>query len=924
MPDPEKRTSHTSSEPPLDRAGRTMPSPSRRALLAAGVPAAALFAAPVVPARATPTGGNGPRPSAPIPQAPTPQATGGPDLALSAGDDGKVVVSTADGADLVRLGGYRIGPEADAREGTVERDEQDGDVHILEVRYELGDPDHSASVVYRQEGPVLTAEWTFDAPEDADLSVGRIYRVLLDSDVPDWSDTPISYPSFPVSRWEGDPDGGVPIRVSDDAAYFNTWQDGEVEGAFVISGSNASAAESGTLHAPPTQDEDGTWTVTYLFRVDDAVAEARKDYESGAQTMGSAVLTTPAPALAVDLWHRSTFRLFEQSGKHTFQVGVFSAEARDVRLTFVARSLDGEVITKQKRSLSVEAATVRTVDIDVDLPGPRCYAHLEATVEAGKDVALVRSGAAVVPPHEFGPAEQTIIGMGGYSTVRAPGGTQLPTVESQDDEIALWQRMGVRHLRNNWLTPEQKQKYGITTAYQPAASPEQFAGDAEGFEKWLDRSFELGQGTGATHYELLNEWNLRNGGIGVGYWAEEYTKNFLLPFRKAMDERGIDAKLTSLGLGSWDPQFMDGVRENGGWDALDGVAIHPGRGNFAADYDPVVVDDIGDYGEVWNFYGATRRAKAYVDEHGPDKELWITELNAMTCPNRWWNDDERIATDSTFLVLTLAKAVGVTGLYWFENYDSVYGNKYGVDPENPEFHFGLIRTDRSPKPSLLAFIHAAELLDGAAFDGFVESPHPDLHGLRFTNDDGPFWILWSRQDGYINWADHEPPDTSGETPDLSYPFPEPWERHERKHLRVRIPAADDLAAVDVIGRDVKLGRSGKDRTVQVGASPVVVRGGIAADSTGPEHVSGTASLNLKDVSVRRTDGGVEVSGVNRVGAKTELHVETAPAKPQVVQVPRGEFTVTVKGDMADGDQVRVFAERRKDGQLHRAEYYRTV
>jgi hypothetical protein len=214
----------------------------------------------------------------------------------------------------------------------------------------------------------------------------------------------------------------------------------------------------------------------------------------------------------------------------------------------------------------------------------------------------------------------------------------------------------------------------------------------------------------------------------------------------------------------------------------------------------------------------------------------------------------------------------------------------------------------------------AELLDGAEFQGFVESDHPDLHGLRFTNAEGPFWILWSRQDGFINNADH---DDIEDPEDLSYPFPDPWGRHAKKELTVRVPEADGLAAVDVLGTEVRMSSAGKMRTLKVNASPVVVRG-IDADATGPQKVTGSTSLSLTDLEVQRVDGGVRISGRSGLGKAGQLHVETSPAHPQVVEVGSGKFAVVVDGEVPEGTQVRVFAERRKNGQLHRAEYYRTV
>jgi hypothetical protein len=129
--------------------------------------------------------------------------------------------------------------------------------------------------------------------------------------------------------------------------------------------------------------------------------------------------------------------------------------------------------------------------------------------------------------------------------------------------------------------------------------------------------------------------------------------------------------------------------------------------------------------------------------------------------------------------------------------------------------------------------------------------------------------------------------------------------------------------VDVLGTEVRMSSAGKMRTLKVNASPVVVRG-IDADATGPQKVTGSTSLSLTDLEVQRVDGGVRISGRSGLGKAGQLHVETSPAHPQVVEVGSGKFAVVVDGEVPEGTQVRVFAERRKNGQLHRAEYYRTV
>ena len=104
----------------------------------------------------------------------------------------------------------------------------------------------------------------------------------------------------------------------------------------------------------------------------------------------------------------------------------------------------------------------------------------------------------------------------------------------------------------------------------------------------------------------------------------------------------------------------------------------------------------------------------------------------------------------------------------------------------------------------------------------------------------------------------------------------------------------------------------------------MLRGELGDDLRGPGRVSGRTSLKLEDVEVRRGEGGVEITGTNRTGGETELHVETTPAQRQSFPLGKGAFAVTADGEVADGAQVRVFVERRRSGQVHRAEFYRSV
>lgn len=77
-------------------------------------------------------------------------------------------------------------------------------------------------------------------------------------------------------------------------------------------------------------------------------------------------------------------------------------------------------------------------------------------------------------------------------------------------------------------------------------------------------------------------------GIGGAVLLEPYVA-WLKTIRRVQQEKPEwqAIKLISFGMAGWDEIFMNKLVEVGGWDLLDGIALHPGRGNYTPDY-PVV------------------------------------------------------------------------------------------------------------------------------------------------------------------------------------------------------------------------------------------------------------------------------------------------------------------------------------------------
>lgn len=852
---------------------------------------------------------------------PSAKATDTP-LAIEADDDGVLTILTAEGTALVRIDGFAL-PQVASTSASVEQDETSDGEHRIRIAYEMEDPAYSSAATYTVSGPAVSIEFELSAPEGAATTGAKVHRELLDPDMPDYMLFPAEIP-YPFAQWSRDPRGGVPYLERTGDAYFLTWNSGQLSAAFVTPPREARPDQPHHVSypfestdrfpqeyvpTPLTSNESGGWACSFAFRTEAVVGESLDHYLAAEPLIGGALLA--APDLAVVVTSSQTFNLFDEAGQQTFNIGVYSNAAQTVSVELTVRDFDGTVTHQSTHDQQFDSPSAATIPVSVELPGPRSLSFLEVVASGGDSEVLARTTAAVIPPHEFGPPDQSIVGMGGFPSSPAEGATQAPGFESHEEEVTLWQRLGVKHLRNNWLTAAETQSLGIATAFQPAASPGQYADDPEGLQDWYDRAFTLGDHAGISHFELLNEWNLRGDGLGKGTFAEEYTRGWLIPFREEMDRRGSTAKLNSVGLGSWDPTFMDIVRDNGGWDVLDGVAIHPGRGNLVPDLDPIGTGP-DTYGQAWNFFGAVRKAKAYLDEYGSEKELWLTEVYAPTKPNAWWGDDERTSADATLLTLALTMAVGATGIHWFQPYDGNWSEKYGVNHTDGEYHYGLTHVDRSPKPELLSFEWGAQILDGAEFLGWIESPHPDLRGLRFRNAEGPFWILWSRQDGYLVMSDHGS--------DGFYPQKEAWEKHTEGTLTVQIPTEGEIQVSDTIGRALSVAASAG---VTVTAEPIVVQGALDPDSLGPDDVEGKASIALTDVSVAMDDADLVVSGINGSEKTMVVRIEDVPTHVTTFDVEPGEFTVTVP-DVTEADQFRIFTEVFAGGQVHRAEYYRSV
>jgi hypothetical protein len=272
----------------------------------------------------------------------------------------------------------------------------------------------------------------------------------------------------------------------------------------------------------------------------------------------------------------------------------------------------------------------------------------------------------------------------------------------------------------------------------------------------------------------------------------------------------------SAGLAGMDVIFMQKLYDAGGWPLFDAMALHPGRGNYAADYG---VDHAygewthGDHGSYWNFYGSVRTANDLLKKLG-EKPLWLTEAYASGFPNSWWDDTPRNGAENTVLQFVLTKAEGAKCLMFYQLFDSVWYDQFGVNPKEREYFFGMINRDMSFKPLLMAYCASAEALDQATFVRALKSDDSNFRGLLFNTPRGPLSVLWNRADGYTLTQ-----------PAQHFKTPEPWIDTWKTKIPFNVPTtASSITAINVIGQEQIIPAQNGTAQIQLTGAPVMVYG----------------------------------------------------------------------------------------------------
>ena len=584
----------------------------------------------------------------------------------------------------------------------------------------------------------------------------------------------------PLTIWNRDTGGGIPFETNDGGVYQETFD--TTRAYFSLASTNPRFTNATWVHAPAGSTLNGVSTTDVALVLGEVRPAAAKNIAD-------------QRALGVEIWTDQAFNIWDDTSvPQTVHAQITNGTPTAVmaNVTFWAKDFAGASVASEMFAVSVPGGGVIDHDFTITTPHPG-ITFTEVSATAGDASALARTTLSVLGPYTYTAGAASIFGIANYPWLHKP---------SKEALVTLMHKIGVQRVRiayeaNNpfgyseGMTPAELDAAGIEHNMQIGQIP--LTGTPEAGVAWAKKSTTSAIQSGAKVFEVGNEVNLP---FMTGQTAAAYVRQALAPVRAELTAQGSPIKVLNAGTAGIDYVWLENFQAAGGWDLIDGLAVHPGRGNFTPDYDPDPAEwDPSANGKYWNYLGSLRKANELMAAYG-QKELWLTEAYAPTRPNHWWNDSLRQAAENTLLSFALALSEGVHAVNWYQLHDSTVHHPQEADPVNPEYHFGLMNRDTSAKPSLLAYATSARAFDQAKFVRWLEFEDPRIKGLEFSvpGGSGFLHVLWTRHDGYILNADH------GAGP--WYATPEPWVDHWPTKTTLNLKAKNgSVREVDAIGSE---------------------------------------------------------------------------------------------------------------------------
>ena len=226
--------------------------------------------------------------------------------------------------------------------------------------------------------------------------------------------------------------------------------------------------------------------------------------------------------------------------------------------------------------------------------------------------------------------------------------------------------------------------------------------------------------------DRVHVWELWNEPNSHTFWhpgpdPKEYAR-LLIAGSEAAKKADPTCWVCGCNTGDVDPAFHRAVFNEGGWDHLDIIGVHP----YRPPHTPEHTDMLGDLLQIAELSAA----------HGRVKPIWLTEIGISTFggidgATEWWA--------SALLLRFYLEAWSsrlVEKVFWYDFRDD------GDDLSEEQQNFGIVRRDWSPKLAFHAYRLMATTLDGFVPDGMHKVGN-DLRVLRFRRGEEERLAVWS-------------------------------------------------------------------------------------------------------------------------------------------------------------------------------------
>ncbi|MCX7000552.1 MAG: hypothetical protein NT106_09710 [Candidatus Sumerlaeota bacterium] len=177
-----------------------------------------------------------------------------------------------------------------------------------------------------------------------------------------------------------------------------------------------------------------------------------------------------------------------------------------------------------------------------------------------------------------------------------------------------------------------------------------------------------------------------------------------------------------------DEKFLQGVIDEGGYDFMDVLSLHPYC-------HPKTPEDARIFERM-----ASLRARLAERCGKPPRDIWVTEVGWPTNLSGGVTEYEQgVRVARAYLNAFAYPFIRTVFIYWF--------GPDGPDREWAEDCFGMVRQDCSPKLSYIATKTLASALDGIKFEGALMRDENNARILHFSKKDGShIYAIWGLKD----------------------------------------------------------------------------------------------------------------------------------------------------------------------------------